>query len=113
MIMSKKGYLFIILIAFGHSLAAQKEEKISVSVTSTPFPAFVKLLEEKTTTRFYYNQTNLDSFFVTVDATELTLADILQKSIRQHAVPISDTFRKPRLHHQGNCYPAGTAGRFF
>ena len=79
MIMSKKGYLFIILIAFGHSLAAQKEEKISVSVTSTPFPAFVKLLEEKTTTRFYYNQTNLDSFFVTVDATELTLADILQK----------------------------------
>ena len=69
----------MILIAFAHSLAAQNEKKISVSVSSTPFPAFVQLLEEKTTTRFYYNQTSLDSFFVNVDATDLTLAGILQK----------------------------------
>ena len=58
----------------------QAKQKISVNFNAIPFKQFIDSIESRTPFYFYYDARALDTLQITIQAEELTLAEILQKA---------------------------------
>jgi hypothetical protein len=71
------GLLF--LLFFSAQIFGQKRKTISGNFISVKFDVFVQEVEEKTSYKFYYDPSRLDSFLVNINANDLSISGLLQQ----------------------------------
>lgn len=84
-----KKWLFIFFLFITGVALAQKPPLISGKFENLPAKNFFQQIEEKTPYFFYYDSTQLDSVFVTVNAENISLEDVLKQAFQNTDIQFS------------------------
>ncbi len=69
-------------LMFSAKATAQENNRLSLMVTDIPFTQFVQEVEKLSKCRFYFDISETDSLRITVNATNMSLQDLLQDAFR-------------------------------
>ena len=83
----KHLYLSVLLLFIFLGILPAKGQTSSprvsvIALDKPPLTGLIKLLEEQTSYRFYYDKTETDSLIVNIHATELPISKVLDEAFR-------------------------------